>query len=369
MEEFFATAAKGTEGALRDELRELRLRHIRADRGGVHFGGVFRDGIKACFESRIAQRILWKQGQFSASGPEALYEGMRAIDWTHVLDAKRTLAVTAHVKHGELRHSGFVAQKAKDAIVDQLRERFGARPDVDRKDPDVHVVVHLAKDEAEVFIDLAGEPLHRRGYRTEAREAPIKETLAAAMLRLGGWDRVRPLVDPMCGSGTIAIEGYLWAYDVAPGLLRKHYGFERWASFDEMQARILDDMRGSARDRIRKTGPSILALDHDREAVALARTLSERAGAVIRVEHGEVEDFLGEGPPGHLVTNPPYGVRLARGDDFEVMLGEVFSQLKGYRISVLCHDRTLEHSMRVAPIQEHALWNGDLECRLYSWQV
>lgn len=369
MEEFFATAAKGTEGALRDELREARLRHIRADRGGVHFGGVFRDGIRACFESRIAQRILWKQGQFSAPGPDALYEGMREIDWSRVLGVKNTLAVTAHVKHGELRHSGFVAQKAKDAIVDQLRDKLGARPDVDRKDPDVHVVVNLAKDEAEVFVDMAGEPLHKRGYRSEAREAPIKETLAAAMLRLGGWDRVRPLVDPMCGSGTIAIEAYLWAYDVAPGLLRKHYGFERWASFDEMQKRILGDMRASARERVRKEGPAIMALDHDREAVRLARSLAKLANANIQIAHGEVEDLGGTEPAGHIVTNPPYGVRLARDEDFEVMLGAVFSELTGHRISVLCHDRTLEHNMRAQPVQEHALWNGDLECRLYSWQL
>ena len=369
MEEFFATAAKGTEGALRDELREARLRHIRADRGGVHFGGVFRDGIRACFESRIAQRILWKQGEFSAPGPDALYEGMREIDWTRVLDDKRTLAVTAHVKNGELRHSGFVAQKAKDAIVDQLREKFGARPDVDRKDPDVHVVVHLANDEAEVFVDMAGEPLHKRGYRTEAREAPIKETLAAAMLRIASWDRVRPLIDPMCGSGTIAIEAYLWAYDVAPGLLRQHYGFERWASADELQTRILSDMRASARERIRKEGPEIMALDHDHEAVRLAHVLTERAGTNIEVVQAEVEKLGASEVASHIVTNPPYGVRLARGEDFEVMLGKVFSQLTGDRITVLCHDRTLEHSMRAPPVQEHALWNGDLECRLYTWQL
>jgi putative N6-adenine-specific DNA methylase len=367
--DFFATAAKGTEGALRDELRELRLPMVKADRGGVHFGGGLTDGVRACYESRIAQRILLRLGSFAAPSPEALYAGVRSVDWSRVLDRRRTLSVTAHVKSSAMRHSGFVAQKTKDAIVDQLRERFGGRPDVDRDDPDVHVVVHLSKDEAQVFADLAGEPLHRRGYRTEAREAPLKETLAAAMLRLAGWDRTRPLLDPMCGSGTIAIEGYLWAYDIAPGFLRKRYGFERWASYDETTKRFLGDLRAAARERIRREGPSVMALDIDREAVRLSRTLSRRAGASIQVEHGDVADFFGSEPPGHVVTNPPYGVRLARGEHFEVMLAHAFRRLTGHRISVLCHDRNLEQAMRKKPVQEHALWNGDLECRLYSWET
>jgi putative N6-adenine-specific DNA methylase len=369
MFEFFATAAKGTEGVLRDELRELRLPKVKAQRGGVNFAGTLEDGMRACFETRIAQRILWRRGAFEAPDPESLYSGVRNIDWSDVLDKKSTLAVSANVKNGALRHTGFVALKSKDAIVDQLRERFGSRPDVDRDDPDVHITVHIERDVADVFLDLAGTPLHRRGYRTESREAPLKETLAAAMLRLASWDKQRPLIDPMCGSGTIAIEGYLWAHDVAPGLLRKDFGFMRWRSFDEAQRKTLSMIREGARDRVRKLGPSILALDIERDAVALTQKLAKRAGAELRVERCAVRDFMGTEPAGHIITNPPYGVRLERGDDFETLLARAFGKLRGHRISAICHDPNLANAMQVEPVQEHALWNGDLECRLYSWQL
>jgi 23S rRNA (guanine2445-N2)-methyltransferase / 23S rRNA (guanine2069-N7)-methyltransferase len=368
---FFATAAKGTEGALRDELRELRIPYVKADRGGVHFGGRFEDAMRACFESRIAMRVLWRRGHFEATSGEALYEGVRAIDLSDVLDPDRSLSVTATVKHGALTHSGFVAQKTKDAVVDTQRQRYGARSNVDRDDPDVRVVVHIVRDQAELFVDLSGEALHRRGYRSESREAPIKETLAAAMLRIAGWDRKRPLVDPMCGSGTIAIEAALWARDVAPGLLRKHYGFQRWALYGPQQKDWMIKLRDRAKERVRSEAdtPSIMALDCDGLAVSLARKLCKTAGVAVQVDRLDVRDFMGTEPAGHVVTNPPYGVRLSRGEDFESMLARTFHGLKGHRVSVICHDPKLADAMRVKPAQEHALWNGDLECRLYSWDI
>lgn len=366
---FFATAAKGTEGALRDELRELRIRYVKADRGGVHFGGSFEDAMRACFESRIALRILWRRARFEAGSSEALYEGVRAVDLSDVLDPNRTLSVSATVKHGALTHSGFVAQKTKDALVDSQRVRFGTRSNVERDDPDVRVVVHVVRDQAELFVDMAGESLHKRGYRTEAREAPIKETLAAAILRLCGWDRQRPLVDPMCGSGTIAIEAALWARNIAPGLLRKQYGFQRWALYDATRKDAMIAIREQANERVVAHTPTIMALDSDPLAVSLTRKLCSRAGVAVRVDRLDVREFAGTEPAGHLVTNPPYGVRLERGEDFEVTLARALRDLKGHRLSAICHDRNLAKAMHVAPVQEHALWNGDLECRLYSWEL
>jgi 23S rRNA G2445 N2-methylase RlmL len=369
---FFATAAKGTEGALRDELLELRIPYIKADRGGVHFGGDLVDAMRACFESRIAMRILWSRGAFEAHSPEALYEGVRAIDLSDALDTDRSLSVSATVKHGELTHSGFVAQKTKDAIVDRQRAEHGARSNVERDDPDVRVFVHIAKDQGELFLDLSGTPLHQRGYRAESREAPIKETLAAAMLRLCGWDRERPLVDPMCGSGTIAIEAALWARDIAPGLLRKQWGFQRWALYDDVELKqAVRDMRDAARERVRepKDGPTVMALDIDPRAVSLARKLSEKAGAELQVQQLDVRDFMGTDPVGQVLTNPPYGVRLARGEEFERDVARSFRALHGHRVSAICFDLGLHDAMGMKPVQEHALWNGDLECRLFSWQL
>jgi 23S rRNA (guanine2445-N2)-methyltransferase / 23S rRNA (guanine2069-N7)-methyltransferase len=369
---FFATAAKGTEGALRDELRELRIPRVKADRGGVHFGGRLEDAMRACFESRIALRVLWRRGSFEAHSAEALYEGVRALDLSDVLDPNKSLSVAATVKHGALTHSGFVAQKTKDALVDSQRVRFGARSNVERDDPDVRVVVHIARDQADLYVDLAGESLHRRGYRSESREAPIKETLAAAMLRLAGWDRKRPLIDPMCGSGTIAIEAAMWARNMAPGLLRRPYGFQRWALFEDPTYKdALITIREKARERVlpEEAAPSIMALDCDGLAVNLARKLANKAGVAVHVERLDVVDFMGTDPPGHVITNPPYGIRISRGEEFETRLARAFKQLKDHRISAICHDRELAKAMHKAPSQEHALWNGDLECRLYSWEM
>jgi putative N6-adenine-specific DNA methylase len=368
---FFATAAKGTEGALRDELRELRIPLVRADRGGVHFGGELGHAMRVCFESRIAVRVLWRRGRFAAPSGEALYAGVAQVDLRDVLDPDKTLSVSATVKNGQLTHSGFVAQKTKDAIVDAQRKHFGARSNVERDEPDVQVVVHVNKDEADLFLDLSGEALHRRGYRTESREAPIKESLAAAMLRLAGWDRKRPLVDPMCGSGTIAIEGALWARNIAPGLLGRSYGFQRWLSFDVSQKRALVDIRDACKERVvqEREAPTIMALDCDGLAVTLARKLARNAGVGIQIERLDVIDFMGTDPAGHVITNPPYGVRLSRGEDFEVGLANALGALRGHRVSAICHDPKLAHAMRSKPAQEHALWNGDLECRLYSWDL
>src|SRR6266542_4203007 len=208
---FFATCAKGTEGALRRELVALGLRHVRGDRGGVSFEGPLEAGMRACLHARTAMRILLELARFPAPTQEALYEGTRAIAWEEWLTARTTLAVEASVTSSAITHSGYAALKVKDAIVDRLRDKLGARPDVDPKDPDFAVVLHLARGEAAISLDLAGEPLHRRGYRAQTTIAPLKETLAAAVLALGGADPELPFVDPMAGSGTLAIEHALRA--------------------------------------------------------------------------------------------------------------------------------------------------------------
>src|SRR5215469_6405912 len=193
---FFATAAKGTEPALRDELRELRLPRVRADRGGVHFEGEMTDAATACLWSRVAVRVLLEVATFHAPDGGALYDGTRAVDWGAWMTPRTTMAVRATCRSSALTHSQFVAQKTKDAVVDRLRDRFGARPSVDRADPDVGVTLHLARDRATLYLDVGGAALHDRGWRTRPGPAPLRETLAAAVVRLSGWDRVRPLADP-----------------------------------------------------------------------------------------------------------------------------------------------------------------------------
>jgi putative N6-adenine-specific DNA methylase len=365
----FATAAKGTEGALRDELREIRFRGIRADRGGVHFTGTLDDAARACLHSRIAMRVLVQLASFAAPSDRALYDGIRAIDFTPFLSASHTLAVSATCRSSALTHSQFIALKTKDAIVDAQRDANGVRSSVDPNDPDVRVSVHLVKDHATVYLDASGEPLHRRGYRRDVTEAPLKETLAAAILRLAGWDRDRPLVDPMCGSGTFVIEADLWARNVAPGIARD-FGFERWATHDDGAKERFESMRLAARAAHRNESPPIFASDNDETALAIARSNAKTATARnITFERKHVRDIVPTDPPGLVVTNPPYGERLVAADALYAEMARAFTRLRGHSIAILTGTpeiaRGLPSKVRYGA---HTLFNGNLECRLITFE-
>ncbi len=385
---FFATCARGTEGALRRELSALRLHAVRGDRGGVSFEGKLEAGMGACLHSRVAMRVLLELSRFEAGDAASLYGGARAIPWGDWLTDRTTLAVEATVRDAPaLAHSGFAALKVKDAVVDALREKLGARPDVDPRDPDVRVVLHLAGTEATLSLDLAGEPLHKRAYRAAAGSAPLKETLAAAALLLGGVDRDRPFLDPMCGSGTLAIEHALAARRVAPGLSRP-MGFQRWPAYRGGPQSAWDRMKEAARAEILPRAPApIAARDLHPRALEAARQNLEAAGvaADVRLEPGDardVEPFAGHGT---ICTNPPYGERLmgrgpAAGDRREGAnrrrkleglyrgLAEALRRFHGWRAVLLCGNPLLEAAMG-RPEVSHRLWNGPLEVRLLRYRI
>lgn len=361
---FFATAAKGTEGALRDELRGIGVRRVRADRGGVHFEGELRDGYLVCLRSRIAMRVLLTVGGGEVRDERELYAVVRSVDWSSVLTAKKTLAVSAHCRSSGLTHTQFVAQRTKDAIVDQLRDRFGARPSVDRDDPDVHVYVHIVKDHATVYLDLAGEPLHRRGYRARIGDAPLKETLAAAMLRVAGWDAASPLCDPMCGSGTIVIEAAMMAADADPGLARKRFGFERWASFGAGEAAAIRALREEGRARRKKAAVPLYGFDTDVRVLDLARENARVAGVDVVFERRDLRDFVPPAEPITIVTNPPYGERLEAERALFELLAKKMRPLRGSTVAILAGGPEVEASFRRKPDRWLALWNGPIETRL-----
>jgi len=365
----FATAARGTEGAVRDELRELGFRGVRADRGGVHFGRSLDEGFRAALELRTALRVLHRVGSFEAPSEGALYEGVQAVDWRPYLTPQHTLAVRAVCRDSRLTHSQFIAQKTKDAVVDQLRARLGARPSVDLDDPDVLLFVHLVRDRATVYLDLSGGSLHRRGWRARAGGAPLKESLAAAILRLSGWDRARPLVDPMCGSGTIAIEAALWARRIAPGLARERFGFERWACHDEAAARRMAELREQARAKITNEQPSIRGSDVDLGALTMARENAREAGVTVEWRRAAVRDLAPLDPPGMVVTNPPYGERLDVPAELYPDLGQAVGRLHGHRVAILAGSPGIVRHIRLRPESSLAVWNGDLECRLLTYAV
>jgi putative N6-adenine-specific DNA methylase len=370
---FFATAAKGTEPALRDELRELRLRGVRADRGGVHFEGAMLDAARACLWSRVAVRVLLEVAVFEARDGEALYAGARAVDWTAWMTPRTTVAVRATCRSSQLTHSQFVAQKTKDAVVDALRDRLGERPSVDRDDPDGLLAVHVARDVATVYLDVGGASLHERGWRAKAGAAPLRETLAAAVLRLSGWDRAKPLVDPMCGAGTLAIEAAAWSRRMAPGLARPRFGFERWASHDDAERRAVTAMRAEARAAVLPEGPRVLACDVDPRAVDLARDNARRAGVTLSVERRDVRDLAPLEPPGFVVSNPPYGERLAADAALYDELARALRRMEGHTVALLAGTPDIPAAMRRAIHRDADRWwllyNGPIECRLLVYAL
>jgi 23S rRNA G2445 N2-methylase RlmL len=383
---FFATCAKGTEGALRRELSALKLHGVRGDRGGVAFEGKLEAGMRACLHARTAMRILLELARFPADGPDALYEGARTVDWEAWLDLRTTLAVEATISSSTITHSGFAALKVKDAAVDALRAKLGARPDVDAKDPDVRIVLHLARNEAALSLDLAGAPLHRRGYRAVTTEAPLKETLAAAVLLLGGVDPALPLVDPMAGSGTLPIEHALRARRIAPGRGRA-FGFQRWPSYRGGPQSAWDRMKAEAQAEVLPRAPApIVARDGHPKAIEAARRNVAAAGVAgdVVIEQADARDLAPIAPEGFLVTNPPYGERLgggsgeSAGEDrvaakklvgFYRGVSEMLARHSGWTAVLLSGNPLLERAIPLRPEVDHKLWNGPLEARLLKYRI
>ena len=363
---FFATAAKGTEPLLRDELTELGLPRVRADRGGVHFGAELGDAYRACLWSRIAQRVLEPLTEFPCPDEDSLYAGVRTVDWRRVLDAERTLAIRAACRSSRLTHTQYIAQRSKDAIVDQLRERLGARPSVDKHAPDVQLFVHLVKDRATVYLDYSGDSLHEHGFRMQQGAAPIKETLAAALVRYSGWDRASPLVDPMCGSGTLLLEAGLWAARRAPGLSRPDFGFERWADFDEVAKRTLAELREEAQALAKPLDFTLFGSDSDARALEAARANAEQTGLRVNLRLAPLTSAAPSADHGGFVTNPPYGERLSRSADAPSELTAALRRFESYQRALIV-PRAFELSLKSSSYL--LVFNGAIECELRRYDA
>jgi putative N6-adenine-specific DNA methylase len=374
---FFVTCARGTEGALRREIAAMRIAGAKGDQGGVWFEGPLTMGMAVCLRARVAVRVLMKLAEWNAPDGPALYAGARAVAWRDWLTDRSTLSVHGSVRDTPaLTHSGFVALKVKDAVVDSLRDAYGARPNVDTKSPDVGIVIHVADGRAGLFLDLAGEALHRRGYRVAMVEAPLKETLAAAVLALGGARADLPFVDPMAGSGTFAIEHALAARGIAPGL-RRRFGFERWPTLPPEARAAWQQMRAEAEEAAiaaqRAPLPPIVCADIAADAVAAARQNAAAASVddVITFERADVAALTPRGPAGTVVTNPPYGERL-KPDSLAMLyrsMGRAFDRLSGWRVVVLSGSPVWTREVRRKPAVSHKLWNGALEVRLLAYDM
>jgi len=372
---FFATAARGTEGALRDELRALRLPRVKADRGGVHFEGGFAEGMRACLHSRLAMRVQQEVYRGPAPAEQGLYDAVYSVAWEDWLSPEHTLAVSATCRDSQLTHSHYIALKTKDALVDRLRDRLGARPNVDPRSPDVAIIARLVRDELTLYLDLAGEPLHRRGYRRSIVDAVMKETLAAAVVRLSGWHPEAPFVDPLCGAGTLAIEAALAARRIAPGLGRR-FGFERWPAFDGSARAAWDALLEEARDAVLAKAPVPLrASDIDPAAVEATRANAYAAGVLddLVLQRMDARSLRVDEPEGWVVTDPPYGDRMAAQPlqlaGFARQLGEALGAMKGWKAVVLSGNPLVTRSLGLDTAWDHTLFNGDIECRLVGYHL
>lgn len=385
----FATTAKGLEEVLAGEIRRLGLRVDSVHPGGVAFGGDREACYRANLWLRTANRVLVPMARFRASTAEELYRGVRELSWERWIPPDRTFAVVANARATPgLAHSGFVALKAKDAIADAVRAASGGRrPSVAAKDPDVRVDVHLSRGECVVSLDSTGSAgLHQRRYRLEGGCAPLRETLAAGLVELTGWDasgRRGPLFDPMCGSGTIAIEAALKSAGRAPGRLRggpggPGFGFQRWPEYD---ARLWDRLLREA-DAMAVGGAGsrmcVRGSDSSAEAVRAARENAERAGVwgsgVLEFEQADLfETEPAAGPPGVLVFNPPYGERLGEGERLRDLYRRIGDRLKrrwrGWTAWMLVGNRELIKSVGLRPSRRIVLFNGPIECRLLRFDL
>ncbi len=379
--EFFAACPRHVPDLLAGELRVLGLNVTREHPAGVSFTGPLRDGYLACLASRTASRVLLVLGTVPVDTPEAMYEAIRAMPWEDHLAPDGTLAIDV-VGQGPawLRHSQFAAQKAKDAIVDRFRERSGARPSVDLGSPDLRLNLSFMRQRASLAIDLSGEPLHRRGYRQSGVEAPLKENLAAALLLRCGWPAIAAegggFADPMCGSGTLVIEAALMAADIAPGLLRRRFGFERWRQhrpgiWQELRAEAL------ARRRPEAVGPGrFRGYDRDQGAIRAALANSGRCGVGDQIvfERRELAQCPRAGEPqGLVLVNPPYGARLEDVASLEptyALLGaKLMECFPGWEAGVLTGHPPLGRALRLRAYRSHTFFNGPIECRLLRFEL
>lgn len=381
---FFATAPKGMEHLLVAELRALGADKINQIRAGASFEGSLTTAYQVCLWSRIANRVLLSLAEFEAKTPEALYAGVRELDWSEHLGPDSTLAVDCNISRSRINHSYFAALKVKDAIVDQFRDDCGVRPSVDTHRPDIRINVHMHNNQVTLSLDLSGNSLHRRGYRQEEVEAPLKENLAAALLLLADWpyiaQRGGALIDPTCGSGTLPIEAALIAADIAPGLLRDYFGFIYWRGHD---AQAWDDLKTIAQTR-REQGlkkiPPIFGFDANSNAVHSALANIEAAGLRGHV-HIERRELAMPFPlpdrnceqRGLCIANPPHGERLGQFDELRFLyarLGEKLrNELRGWDAAVFTSNPDLASCVGMAPRDSRTLYNGAIECKLMLYEI
>ena len=378
----FATTPKAMETLLTDELRALGMNNIKATMAGVAFEGDLEDAYRACLWSRTANRIFLVLSTFIVRSQDDLYKGVQGINWFEHINPEDTFAVSFSAKNSPaINNTHFGALKVKDAIVDQMRDKFGVRPSIDTEQPNIRINIYLQGDQAQLSLDLSGESLHRRGYRDVSIKAPMKENLAAAMLLRCGWPVIAKekgsLIDPMCGSGTLLLEAAMIAADYAPGLLREYFGFIGWKKHDAAcWKRLKTEALQRRKEGIEKL-PIIVGFDQNRHTVNTALAHIANAGLQKKI-HVERRDIADAQPaeswqPGLLICNPPYGERL--GDEEETAelyttFGNILkTQFVGWKAAMIISNPELGFRLGIRSEKPITFFNGALECKLLRFNI
>ena len=372
MERFFATCPRGLEPVLAAELRQLQAEKIRAVGGGVAFSGDFLLCYRANLESRIASRVLWQVATDDYRNEDDIYRTAFALPWTDWFEPAHTIRVDVSATKSPLTSVNFVTLKIKDAVCDKIRRLSGRRPSVNTREPDIPIQGHLTDRDFTLYLDTTGEPLFKRGMRMATGEAPLRENLAAGMLRLAGWVPGTPLLDPMCGSGTILLEAAQMAIDIAPGLGR-HFTFEKFKNFDGRRWRELRQQSMSQQKP--KISQAIYGSDLSSDVLKAARANLMAAGLekIVSLKRANVLEIFAPAKEGIIVTNPPYGARLGEQQklaEFYPKLGDVLKKrFSGWRAYLLSADMRLPKLIRLAASKRTPLFNGALECRLFEYKM
>ena len=368
--EMIAKTFQGLEEVLAQELTALGANDVQIGRRMVSFTGDKEMMYRANFALRTAIRVLKPIKHFEAKDADEVYEQVKAIPWEDYLDTNRSFAVDAVVYSEEFRHSMFVSYRVKDAIVDYFREKTGKRPNVRINKPDILLNIHIAQTTCTLSLDSSGESLHRRGYRQEAVEAPLNEVLAAGMLLLTGWHGECDLIDPMCGSGTIPIEAALIARNIAPGVFRQGYAFEKWPDFDaDLFETIYNDD-----SQERPFNHKIYAYDNSPKAIAIAARNIKAAGVAkdITLKQQPFQQFEKPAQRAIIVTNPPYGERISANDllGLYAMIGERLKhEFTGNTAWILSYREECFEQIGLKPSTRIPLYNGALECEFRKYEI
>jgi len=378
---FFASTAKGMELILADEIRTLKADNVKDALGGVYFDGDIEMALRVCLWSRLANRVLMPLANYAAQTPEQLYAGAMKVDWSQHFSVDKTFAIDASIRRSKINHSRYAEQVIKDAIVDQFKEKLDDRPDVQRDQPDIRINAYIFNDRATLSLDLSGDSLHRRHYRAESVEAPLKENLAAAILIRAGWPAIAAeggsLYDPMCGSGTLLTEAAMIAGDIAPGLLREYYGFLAWAQFNPAIWQRLINEAQYRRDKGLEKIPVIMGSDISIKNVGITKANIKSANLAANIKAVSLplnkvvpdEDWA----PGLFVVNPPYGERLGDIKKLQPLYQEIGTILKarfnGWQATVFTGNTDLAFNVSLKSHKSYQLYNGAIACKVFNFSV